>query len=136
MPPSTSDAPLAGRRILVVEDVYFVADDIAAALRGAGAIVVGPAPNGPAALSLMASERLDAAVLDINLHDEAVYPVAEALRARGTPFVFATGYDRCSIPAAYRGVPLWEKPFDSAALIRSLPALIDIAGGHRDRPTA
>ena len=125
MPPSTSDAPLAGRHILVVEDVYFVADDIAAALRDGGAVVVGPAPDRGTALSLIASERIDAAVLDINLHGEAVYSVADALLARGTPFVFATGYGKGSIPAAYGDVPLWEKPFDTAALIRSLPGLID-----------
>ncbi len=124
MPPSTSDAPLAGRHILVVEDVYLVADDMAAALRVAGATVVGPAPNGRAARALMASARVDAAVLDIDLHGDAAYPVADALLARGTPFVFATGYGRSSIPAAYRDVPLWEKPFDPAALIRSLPGLI------------
>ena len=127
MPPSTLDAPLAGQHILVVEDVYFVADDMASALRGAGATVVGPASNHRAARSLIASERVDAAVLDINLHGEAVYAVADALLARGTPFVFATGYARSSIPAAYRYVPLWEKPFDSAALIRRLPGLIHAA---------
>lgn len=127
MPRSTSDASLAGRHILVVEDLYFVADDMAAALRDAGATVVGPARDARVAQSLLGAERVDAAVLDINLHGEAAYAVADALLARGTPFVFATGYGIDSIPAAYRGVPLWEKPVDAAALIRSLPGLIDAA---------
>ena len=124
MPPTTQDDRLTDRRILVVDDMYFLADDIATALRGAGAVVVGPASSGAAALSLLASERVDAAVLDINLHGDVVYPVADVLMARGKPFVFASGYGRASIPAAYRNVRLWEKPFDTGALVRSLPGLI------------
>ena len=118
------DHSLADCRILVVEDAYFIADDIGAALRGAGAVVVGPAPNGRIALSLLSSERVDAAVLDINLNGETVYPVADTLRARGKPFVFASGYAKSSIPEAYRDIALLEKPVDSRRLIAVLPTLI------------
>ena len=111
-------------RILVVEDTYFIADDIDAALRRAGAVVVGPAPNHEAALSLLSSEAVDAAVLDVNLQGGTVYGVADLLIARGTPFVFATGYGRSFIPEVYGHVGLWEKPFDSRALVGALPALI------------
>lgn len=108
----------------MVEDTYFIADDIGAALRFVGAVVVGPAPNRDAAFSLLASEAVDAAVLDVNLSGETVYAVADLLIARGTPFVFATGYGRGVIPEAYGGVGLWEKPFDSRSLVGALPALI------------
>lgn len=128
--PATNER-LIDCRILVVEDTYFIADDIVAALRDAGALVVGPAPNRRVALSLLASERVDAAVLDINLHGESAYEIADMLMARGKPFVFASGYGRTSIPDAYRDIALWEKPFDSGTLIATLPALL-----ARERPGA
>jgi CheY-like chemotaxis protein len=98
---------------LVVEDEYLLADDMAQALAGMGAEVVGPLPTKDRALTLISSgEPLDAAVLDINLRGETVFPVADALTARAIPFVFATGYAQTSIPAAYQAVPRWEKLFN------------------------
>jgi CheY-like chemotaxis protein len=115
---------LAGLRLLVVEDEYFIADDMAQTLRRQGAIVIGPAPSREAAFALLsAHERIDGAVLDINLRGETVFPVADALQVRGVPFVFATGYDDGLVPARYRDVPRWEKPFDYENLVRSLPGL-------------
>lgn len=123
-----TDAPrtlLQDRRVLVVEDEYFIADDIAQALRKLGAEVIGPASDRAKALALLSStERIDGAVLDVNLRGETVYPVAEALRARGIPFVFATGYDTSAIPSGYADIPRWEKPFDPHALARALPGLV------------
>lgn len=115
---------LSGRRVLVVEDEYFIADDIARALRQLGAEVVGPLASRDEALEVFASDlRIDFAVLDINLRGDAVYPLADALRGRRVPFVFATGYDSASIPEPYRGVPRWEKPFDPRALVDALSTL-------------
>ena len=113
---------LRGRRLLVVEDDYGIANDMARFLDDAGAEVVGPAGTVEDALELVESEAtaLDAAALDINLHGERVYPVADALAARGVPFVFATGYDAQVIPEAYAGVPRLEKPVDRAQLARAL----------------
>ena len=88
---SASQAHLINRRVLIVEDEYFIADDIAQVLEKAGAAVVGPAPTREAALALLTSERVDIAVLDIELHGELVFPVADYLRARAIPFIFATG---------------------------------------------
>jgi CheY-like chemotaxis protein len=116
---------LARSRVLVVEDEYFLADDIMRALQGLGAEVVGPVPTRDKALALLASsESIDAAVLDINLQGEAVFPVADALIERGIPFVFATGYDQSAVPAAYDGVRRWEKPFEPAELAKALPGLL------------
>ena len=110
--------------MLVVEDEYFLADDIARVLARLGAEVVGPIATRDDALARLGEgEPLDAAVLDINLHGQTCYPVADALRARGVPFVFATGYDRAVLPEAYGGVPRWEKPFDPGRLVRALPGL-------------
>jgi CheY-like chemotaxis protein len=125
MASSTANEGLAHRRVLVVEDEYFIADDMAHSLEKLGAEVVGPVPTRDRALAVLSSgERIDAAVLDINLREESVFPVAEILRQLGVPFVFATGYDESSIPAAYREVPRWEKPFKPDQLAKMLPWLI------------
>jgi DNA-binding NtrC family response regulator len=117
---------LRGRRLLVVEDDYGIASDIARVLEDADAVVVGPAGRVEDALELVESEatRLDAASLDINLHDEKVYPVADALAARGVPFVFVTGYDAHVIPETYAGVPRLEKPVDRTQLARALARIL------------
>ncbi len=115
---------LADRRVLVVEDEYFLADDMAQALRKLGAEVVGPVPSLEEATALLAHEHVDAAVLDINLRGQTVYPVADALREQGVPFVFATGYDETAVPEAYKDVPRWEKPFKPEDLARALPEIV------------
>src|SRR4051794_39018019 len=89
---------LALRRVLIVEDDTFLADEMARALRKLGADVVGPAPTLDKALTLLEAEPVDVAVLDINLQRERAFPVAAALRAQGVPFVFTTGYGQGTIP--------------------------------------
>jgi len=126
--PATSAAPgsdaggLRGRRLLVVEDEYMIAMELTRSLEELGAEVVGPAGSVEDALELVGRDggRLDAAVLDINLRDERVYPVADALTARGVPFVFATGYDSMAIPSSYASAPRCEKPVDKLQLARLL----------------
>lgn len=113
---------LAGRRILVVEDEFFLADDLRRALTEHGAEVAGPANTLDRARAL-ASESVDLAVLDVNLRGETVFPLADELRARGVPFVFTTGYDEEMMPDAYRDVERWEKPYVARQLIRALAAL-------------
>jgi DNA-binding LytR/AlgR family response regulator len=113
---------LEGRCFLVVEDEYLIAADLAASLELLGAEVVGPAGSVAEALTLVENEggRLDGAVLDINLRNERVYPVADVLAARGVPFVFTTGYDAAAVPSPYSDAPRCEKPVDKARLIRCL----------------
>src|ERR1700709_917173 len=112
---------LTGLRLLIVEDEYTIAFDLTDTLQAAGAITLGPTSSLAEALALVEAERhLDGAVLDINLNGELVSPVADALRARSVPFVFATGYDARVIPAAYAEVPRYEKPIDVRQLARGL----------------
>jgi CheY-like chemotaxis protein len=86
---------LSGWRVLLVEDEFLIAEDLASVLSAAGATVVGPAYTVAGALSLIESgDALDGAVLDVNLKGEAVFPVADALLSRSIPFVFTTGYDK------------------------------------------
>jgi CheY-like chemotaxis protein len=109
---STADTgALVYRRVLIAEDEYFLADDMARVLQKLGVHVVGPVSSTDKALALLREEPLDAAVLDINLKGQMVFPVADALREQGVPFIFATGYDASIVPEAYRDVPRWEKPF-------------------------
>lgn len=116
---------LERRRVLVVEDEYFLADDIASALREMGAEVIGPLGSADEGLAALGDRGVDAAVLDVNLGgDERVFPLAEVLRARGIPFVFGTGYEGAVLPPQYWDIPRWQKPFDPQALAEALPGLL------------
>src|SRR3546814_9846381 len=86
------DRSLAGLRILVVEDELLVALELEMMLIGLGCDVVGPASRLEKAMQLAAAEAIDGAILDVNLRGRPVYPVATALKARGIPFLFSTGY--------------------------------------------
>ena len=68
-------------------------------------------------------------MLDVDLRGEAVYPLAEALRARGVPFLFLTGYGQLAIPEPWRGAVRVEKPFDEASLLGALARLMAPDGG-------
>ena len=106
---------LRGRRVLIVENDYFMADDMRAGFDHEGAEVVGPFARVSDALDIVATgEPLDGAVLDINLAGETDYQVADALSRRGVPFIFVTGYDAEVIPEAYAKVMRCEKPIEPA----------------------
>lgn len=114
-----------GRRILVVEDEYLIADDMRGALLDAGAEVLGPVPTLDAAASLVATEpQLDAALLDINLGGTLVFDLADTLAARAVPFVFATGYDDAAIPDRFTDVPRLEKPVKPRNVLTALGPLL------------
>ena len=113
---------LTGKRILIVEDEYFIAADLKRALAEAGAIVVGPAGTLASAQALV-DDDIDLALLDVNLDGEHSYPLANRLHERAVPFAFLPGYDQWALPPAYRDVPRLDKPFDLAHLIRQLTAI-------------
>ena len=116
---------LNNRRILVVEDEFFLASDLEKRLSSAGAIVVGPAPTVQRASTLIdGAEQLDAALLDVNLRDVLVYPVAHELQQRHVPFLFTTGYDQLVVPAEYRDVPRVNKPYEMAEVLERLRGLL------------
>jgi len=113
---------LIGSRLLIVEDEYLLASDLAEALVAQGAEVVGPAASVGEALDMVEKQgdRIDGAVLDINLRNERVYPVADELSKRGVPFAFTTGYDKVIIPESYKSTPRFEKPVDQMQIVRWL----------------
>ena len=124
-------ATLAGRRILVVEDEMFIAMQVEDLLLDRGCVVIGPAATTAEALQLMAAERPDAAVLDVNLGREMVYPVADTLKAAAIPFVFVTGYGPAGLGGGHAGHPTIKKPFDPASFVDEVARALDqaAAGG-------
>jgi CheY-like chemotaxis protein len=116
-----ADLSLDGRKVLVVEDEFLLADDLSHSLQAAGAIVLGPARSGAAALEIIESEpQVDGALLDVNLGGEKVFPVAEALEARHVPFCFTTGYDSGSIPSRFASATRFEKPLSTEMVARAM----------------
>jgi CheY-like chemotaxis protein len=125
-------------RLLIVEDEYFVAQELADHFQSLGVDVLGPAGTVADALGLLRSCDVECAVLDVNLRGERVYAVADFLRQKNITFVFASGYDRELEPAVYADVPRCIKPVDFAVLTKTLADQIDaskerahLAGGIR-----
>ena len=99
-----------GRRILVVEDDWLIVADLVQELEASGAHVIGPIPTLELALrKLDQMPDMSGAILDVNLQGQMVFPLADELRRRHIPFVFATAYDGDGFPEAYRNVPLVRK---------------------------
>lgn len=111
---------LTGKRILVAEDEFLIADDICTELREMGATVVGPAPGLEDAIRMASEDVLDGALLDINLNNRMSLSVADVLAQRDIPFVFATGYDSSLLDGRFPNVPVFTKPFEIARVAAAL----------------
>lgn len=117
---------LADRRVLVVEDEALIAMDVEALLASEGCLVIGPVSNVlDALLILKKTQKLDGALLDVNLGHEQAFPVADALAAANVPFVLVSGYSALSIPLAHRNRPLVTKPYLDNMLLNTLCDLIE-----------
>lgn len=118
---------LQGRRVLVVEDESLVAMLLETILEDMGCTPVGPASDIDEGEALARDEAaLDAALLDVNVAGRQVFPVAAALKARGVPFVFSTGYGEGGLPDEWRGNPTIQKPFTEAAIRDALMKAMNI----------
>jgi len=111
---------MAATRILVVEDEFLIALDIAGALEQAGLAVIGPVSTVGDALEAIAREEVHGALLDAHLAGEPVGRVADALKARNIPFAFVSGYGREQLPPAHRDAPLVKKPFTGTDLLAAV----------------
>lgn len=121
---------LNGLKILVLEDNAVIAMDVELLLQDCGAEVVETVATVNGALGKLADFSPDVAVLDINLDQGTSLPVAEALLARGIPFIFATGYsDPSMLPEAFAHIEILQKPFEAAAFER---ALAETVRRHKD----
>ena len=112
---------LGGLRILIVEDEYILADDLAQHFRNVGAQIVGPAPDMATAFKLLAG--VEAAILDVNLNGVMVFPLADKLLVMGIPFVFFSGHDDVGIPVRFRQASRLSKPASWRDVTRSILAM-------------
>lgn len=111
---------LAGQRVLIVEDDYYLAADTARAVAGAGAQVLGPCPDEEAARAEIADTPASCAVLDIHLQGGRSFGLATDFMRQGVPFVFITGYDQDVIPRRFDGVTRLQKPVDFRRMVDAL----------------
>ena len=115
---------LKGLRVLVVEDEALVALQLEDMLSELGCRVVGPASRVGQGLDLLTTETVDAAVLDLNVAGELVYPVAKSLADQGHPFIFVTGYGASGVAADYRDRQILQKPILLGQLRKAMLAAI------------
>jgi CheY-like chemotaxis protein len=115
---------LAGRRFLIVEDEPVVAMALEDMLLDLGCVIVGPALRLRTAMEFATVETFDGAILDINLGCDRSFPVAEILRARGIPFIFATGYGKQGLEAPFEDDTVLAKPYSLASLKLSLSDIL------------
>ncbi|WP_420135681.1 response regulator [Rhodopseudomonas sp.] len=113
------------KTVLIVEDEFLIAMDLAHMLEGLGWRVIGPAPDVQAAFRLLEMERPVVALLDVNLGKELVTPIAETLKAQGVPFAVASAYDEPEKVggAVLAGVPNAGKPTSVRLLVAVLAQL-------------
>ena len=106
------------RRVLVVEDSFLILITLEMLLEQHGIDIVGPASTVAEALALAETAATDIALLDVNLHGDMVFPVADRLIQRGIPIIFTTGYTAKEVlPPRYAGIPTIQKPYEGAALM-------------------
>lgn len=115
---------LRGRRVLIAEDSYEQARELADSLRSMRIEVVGPFPRAREALKYLEHDQIDAAVLDIFLAEGNALGLAKALCETHIPFAFLTGYQREVIPAEFRDVPYYCKPCSSKEITSFLSSAI------------
>ncbi len=114
--PAVPPRLLDGHRILVVEDEELIGLMLVDVLEEMGAVTLGPAGTVAEALRLVEEGGMTAALLDLSLRGETVYPVADQLVAVGVPYVFITGYGQGHLTPRHAHAPILSKPFGPAQL--------------------
>lgn len=120
---ATHDTPPRTRTVLIVEDDAALCEAMGFCVEDAGYEVVDCAQSVDAALETLGNRTVDAALLDINLRGELVYPVATALAERGVPFAFVTSQPPSAIPECFRERTVVPKPYYDAALHAALASM-------------
>ena len=106
------------RRAMVAEDSLLILVALEILLEQHGIAIAGQASTVAEAQALVDIGNFDIAILDINLHGEMVFPVADLLLPRGIPIIFTTGYaPNAMVPARLADVPIIQKPYDADALM-------------------
>jgi CheY-like chemotaxis protein len=116
---------VSGRlRVLVVEDEWLIAEDVAACLHASGHQVVGPVPSVAAAVRLIGENHIDVALLDIQLNGETSLAIAEELQSRDIPFACLSGFGPNDVPSAFANFKFVRKPADQAAILKAMAELV------------
>ena len=124
---SGQSGTLRGLHVLVVEDEAPIALQLEDMLVESDCEVVGPASRVAQALKLLDDETVDAAVLDLNIAGDLVYPVADALEKRGLPYIFVTGYGASGLTEPYRSQRVLQKPFSRRELLQAMQEAVEAA---------
>jgi CheY-like chemotaxis protein len=127
------EVAISGKKIMVVEDEALVAMALRDSLDELGFSVVGPFSRISEAMIALRNTHIDAAVLDVNLGGELVYPLADVLTADHVPFVFITGYGPDEIERRYASIPILQKPIEADAL-KSVFTTKPVASTTTERP--
>ena len=122
-PPDTSS--IVARRILIVEDDFFIATTLAETFAAAGAIVLGPVSSVTEARSIADHETVDLGVLDVSLTGETSFGIATILLDQEIPFLFMSGHDLDVLPVTLRAVPMLQKPVARNRILRLTCDLLD-----------
>lgn len=120
-----TDDLLMGRSVLIVEDEHVTALNLTKILESAGCQVIGPAATVAGAHACIADNRIDAALLDVNLgKDTRIFPVADVLTALRVPFAFVSGHPRTLMPPHLHGHAFIAKPFGQGQIIATVKELL------------
>ena len=119
-----NESPEAQPRVLVVEDEYLIRMLLEDMLADLGYAVAGAVGTVAEASELASNAEFSAAILDVNLDGQEIFPVADILARRSLPFVFVTGYGERSLPERYRDRPALQKPFQAEQLSATLADLL------------
>lgn len=117
-----ADQPII--RVMLVEDEAMIALMMSEELTALGYQVVGPFSTLRSGLTAARAERIDCAILDLNIGEKSTYPIADALHERSVPFAFMTGYSRSNIEPRFALVPVLEKPIDNRTIRQTIEQLI------------
>jgi CheY-like chemotaxis protein len=110
----------SGGSVFLVEDEVMIRMMVADMLGELGYSIAAEAGEITEAIRLAQSAEFDFAILDVNVNGKVISPVADLIKARNRPFIFATGYGSSGLPAEYRDRPSLQKPFQIETLARAI----------------
>ena len=118
---------LSGRSVFLVEDEVMIRMMVADMLEELGYKIAAEAGDIPEAMRLAEATQFDIAILDVNVNGKVISPVADLIKAKGCPFIFATGYGSSGLPEQYRDRPALQKPFQLETLAQVIASTMKSA---------